>query len=65
MSLEKFEQLMETYEKQFGKFDAPACLRCIEIARNLMKDGLCSAEVFIKTKNVLLEKLEPEGNYSN
>ncbi len=63
--IEKFAQLIEKYEEQHGKFDAAACLRCIEIARQEMKAGKYSEESFLKTKNILLSAVRCEGFYSN
>lgn len=63
--IEKFAELIEKFEEQHGKFDAAACLRCIEIARQEMQAGKYSVEAFMKTKEILMNAVRCEGNLSN
>lgn len=61
IKLQKFAQMIETFEEKFGKFDAAACVRCIQIAENEMKAGKYSVEAFLKAKEILLKSVECNG----
>lgn len=63
--MNKFVEIVEAFEEKHGKFDAAACLRCIEIARNEMKAGKYSVESFLKAKDMLLEVVKCESDIPN
>ena len=63
--MNKFIELIESFEEKHGKFDATSCLRCIEIARKEMMSGKYSVESFLKAKELLLSAVKCDSEYHN
>jgi hypothetical protein len=63
--MERFIDLIETFEKIHGKFDASSCLRCIEIARKEMMAGKYTVESFMRAKELLLGAVKCDSEQIN